>query len=1166
MRIQNMQKKVIPGVTLAVLALLSAAMPVLGADYAPMSGTYQFTEDTTITIPLNDSAESAIKVDSGQQVTTDGTAGLEVTLKDHPLNNGKYGIYAINGGSVTLSDVKVVTEGPFNIGAYAYNGGTIAIGDNSSISGDVQAALLATGTGSNITVGKNAELYGNIWGGNSAVVYASSNGNIEIGSGARIYNTPATGSSNLSQHRAIHANGGTVSVGDDSIISTVGSGPYGYGVLAGEMTPGGASGTVILGDRVKIETSGFNSNAMMAYGNGALVTIGVSSDISTEGERAYAVHAAEGGRVDVGAGSVLSTTNTAFTGTNTTAQTHAILAQNSGSIVNIGESSEISTKGGNSLGIYADTGSTVNVSDCVSITTEGSAAYGVQVAGSAKVNMGDGFTFIGTGDRARGINVASTGGTVTVGNGARILTEGANGHGIYALGTGTNVTIGDNLYITMQGDNSYGLTSGNGANITVGENTTILASGDNAKGAYASNGTLVVGENAEIRTFGSRGDALYAENGGALSVGEGSLVETMGDQALAIYTSGSGSKIETGKGVTLATTGDNSHSVYATTSTDIILGDQNRISTTADNSYTLVAVGTGAKISVGAGSEIKTSGTSADAVVAFAGGQIDLFGAKIEALGAGSSALYALGASATAESVISGTGIFDIAGDIVADYYSDINLTMTDGSFFIGSTFASSGDITLDLAGTQWELTGSSDVTKLTMGNGTNINLSNAAFGTELHLGSLTTKNPSDADTYGMFTFKTDIVNETAGKLIVNGTTEGYHKVSVLNDGSQETTGDERVMLIETADKGGSFALTHIVELGAFQYDLRDNNDGNGRYDDVNGGNGQYWELYRSGTATSGGSSNAASAAINTFVANYLLNYAETNTLIQRLGDLRDTPNNQGAWFRAYGGKFKSNSRSFTKDFDMDYGGVQAGYDRKLEKSWFTNGDTYLGAFLGYSKGDLDYKDNGHGSGNAENKTLGAYATYVADNGFFVDAIVRYVWSTNDFNVHDSAGVLVVGDDVDLGGFGASLEIGRRFRFEPNATGGRWYVEPQAQLSYLHQGGATFNDITNGLRIGIDSFNSLLGRLGFLFGYETDKTNFYAKVSYVKEFDGDMDIRYASGTHIASQSFDDSWWVYGVGITHQVNLRNSLYVSLERSSGGIFTEDWSIRGGWRVIF
>ena len=160
---------------------------------------------------------------------------------------------------------------------------------------------------------------------------------------------------------------------------------------------------------------------------------------------------------------------------------------------------------------------------------------------------------------------------------------------------------------------------------------------------------------------------------------------------------------------------------------------------------------------------------------------------------------------------------------------------------------------------------------------------------------------------------------------------------------------------------------------------------------------------------------------------------------------------------------------------------------------------------------------------------------------------------------------MVTGDDVSLGGFGASLEIGKRFRFKANVGGGAWYVEPQAQLSYQRQGSAYFT-ANNGLNIGIDDFNSLLGRIGTLIGYETEKTNFYAKVSYVKEFDGDMDIRYGNGTRIAGESFGDEWWVYGIGVTHQVNQRNSLYLSLERSSGGSFTEDWALRGGWRITF
>ena len=96
----------------------------------------------------------------------------------------------------------------------------------------------------------------------------------------------------------------------------------------------------------------------------------------------------------------------------------------------------------------------------------------------------------------------------------------------------------------------------------------------------------------------------------------------------------------------------------------------------------------------------------------------------------------------------------------------------------------------------------------------------------------------------------------------------------------------------------------------------------------------------------------------------------------------------------------------------------------------------------------------------------------------------------------------------------------------------------------------------------MDSFDSLLGRLGMLAGYETAKTNVYVKVSYVKEFDGDVNI-IANNVSIP-ESFGDSWWEYGLGFTTKLNDRNSIYMSLERSSGGKFTEPWKVYAGWRI--
>ena len=860
--------------------------------------------------------------------------------------------------------------------------------------------------------------------------------------------------------------------------------------------------------------------------------------------------------------------------------------------------------------------------------------------------------------------VASSGGRVEIGNNAEIGQIATNYSANRIALLSYNTTGSPNGYVRV-GDNSriYSLGTGEGSsavvagyliasnpaysgNIEIGKNANISAIGDGAFTVWSlqEDSSITIGDGSIITATGNSAAAVRSGlnmgtgsqnkiGGGLIEIGAGSTVKTTGSDSYGLDSRYNGSHILLHDNSLISTEGEKAYGVTASSGGEISLGDV-LVSTSGKSALGLLAGGyvdtsSGYPSAVDAGVinadnglTVVTTGENAHGVTASFGGQVNLGGnINIDVdSGKGSYAIGAAGRAALGSGsapTVSGSGVFNVKGDIGAVMGGQVNLSMEDGSVFTGATrIGTYYDITdpqaifptmdssllalwsnapiyfpymdqgtsltlaLNGANSVWNVTDDSNLTKLSL-DGATVNLAYEAPGSstttfkKLTIGNL--NESAGTGKGGVFVLR---VNDAPGglvegdKLHVNGKVNGVHKLFVANNGAANALGNENVSLVETSDTasdGGSFRLANsavstgeaeVVELGAFQYKVSQK-DGSDEF-----GSGRTWYLYGAGavdpgdkpTPTPPPSSNSASAAINTFAANYLLNYAETDTLIRRLGDLRFTENNSGAWFRAYGGKFKSNSRSFVKEFDMNYGGAQLGYDRKLEKSWLPGGDTYLGVYFGYSKGDLDYRENGYGSGDAENKTLGAYATYVAKNGFYVDAIIKYVWSKNDFSVYDSQGTMVTGDDVSLGGFGASIEVGKRFRFKANKDGGAWYVEPQAQLSYQRQGSAYFT-ANNGLNIGIDDFNSLLGRIGTLIGYETEKTNFYAKVSYVKEFDGDMDIRYGNGTRIAGESFGDEWWVYGIGVTHQVNQRNSLYLSLERSSGGSFTEDWALRGG-----
>ena len=767
--------------------------------------------------------------------------------------------------------------------------------------------------------------------------------------------------------------------------------------------------------------------------------------------------------------------------------------------------------------------------------------------------------------------------------------------------TDAKITVGDGSRLVTVGS-LYGIHSSFNSHIKVGSDSLIQAGGLSLSNSYgyavwtSSAGglsTIEIGDRSTITAIGNYnyyGSAIYAQLGGYVSVGDGVTINSTGDRTgtgklnlgvLADANPGTPvndpslrSTVVLGNDVTINTDGTkNNVGIYSVNESIVTAGENLTINThgsgtgnygvyTADGgqvtiksvsvetegaeSYGLIAWGSqnsqSSKITVTDGSHIKTMGTDAYGVVAIDGGEVELTGKHtIETdLDNDSFAIWAQdGGTITAD------GQMNISGGIYAMSSGKINMTMQDGSYmkgYAGIDDTQTDELHMEMKNANWELSRyDSELSSLKMGTGATVDYTKEGSNLNLYA--------HDISGSGTFVMKTDIVGGN-GDLLTVDTSDGDHKIKVMDQGSAPTTGaEDPLTLVKTGDGNAEFTLTgkdNLTDIGAWSYGLRRAL-----------ANESHWELFPTKRP-----SPPASAAVNTFMGGYLLAYAETQTLMQRLGDLRDTDYNSGYWFRFHGGKMESNSRSFVRDFDMKYGGAQVGYDRKIKNSW--KGDTYVGGYFGYSKGDLDYSilDGGTGgSGNVDSKTLGLYGTYIADNGFYVDAVLKYMWMKNDFDVLDSDGEHVTGDDLSTGGMGFSLELGKRFRFTKNEKGNNWYIEPQAQLSYTRQDGGYFN-ASNGLRIGVDSFDSLLGRLGMLAGYETAKTNVYAKVSYVKEFDGDVNI-IANNVSIP-ESFGDSWWEYGLGFTTRLNDHNSLYMSLERSSGGKFTEPWKIYAGWRI--
>lgn len=371
-------------------------------------------------------------------------------------------------------------------------------------------------------------------------------------------------------------------------------------------------------------------------------------------------------------------------------------------------------------------------------------------------------------------------------------------------------------------------------------------------------------------------------------------------------------------------------------------------------------------------------------------------------------------------------------------------------------------------------------------------------------------------------------------------------KVTVNNQGGAQIADLEQELTIVQLTGTGAIELTNDVEVGAFLYRLKHD--------------GSEWRLYTNDRYPY---TPVAQAAIETMNAGYLLTFAETQTLMQRMGDLRGGQANGGAWARTFGGRFDiSGTTHLPNGFDMDYAGVQVGVDRQLTLD--NTGNLYLGGMFGASQSDQDYA---RGDGKITASHVGLYGTYVHPNGFYVDTLVKYTHMRHKDNPIDTLGQRQSAK-ASTDGFSGSLEVGKRFHLadqeSQSATG--WYVEPQLQVTAGKQSGADLHD-SNGLRARFDAVNSLIGRAGVLVGYELKggdtPVNLYAKASYVREFDGDVNVRFNNISR--QESFKGEWLSSGLGVTTQLAKRHNLYADLESNNGSRF-DNLQFNMGYRFAF
>lgn len=389
-----------------------------------------------------------------------------------------------------------------------------------------------------------------------------------------------------------------------------------------------------------------------------------------------------------------------------------------------------------------------------------------------------------------------------------------------------------------------------------------------------------------------------------------------------------------------------------------------------------------------------------------------------------------------------------------------LNLTASKNSKLTGAIFENpdwpvKNEINLSMSTSQWSFNKSSTLNNLDASN------SEITFAPTSEYKTLTIKDKLTGS--GTFNLNTNIAENKNDKIVVKGTAEGNHKIGVTNQGANIANG--KVTLVETNGGNAAFSLTNPnnrVDLGAYQYFLTKE--------------GNNWVLANSKNAVTPTPpvapvtpskpvvapskpavtpstpvvtpsnpvvppavlpsapllSDLANAQVSLRQAQLLLVEDDLSGIHQRLGEVKNGEKGN-VWVRNVNSRQKlaalSTGESETSGFKQNVHSLQVGADAAVTDS------LRVGGFVGRSQANVDF--NGHyGDGKVRSNSMGLYAAYLADNGIYVDNIVKYSRLHANSNHTEKR---------HYNAYTISSELGKRFSLVND-----WTITPQVQLAWTH--------------------------------------------------------------------------------------------------------------------
>ena len=268
-----------------------------------------------------------------------------------------------------------------------------------------------------------------------------------------------------------------------------------------------------------------------------------------------------------------------------------------------------------------------------------------------------------------------------------------------------------------------------------------------------------------------------------------------------------------------------------------------------------------------------------------------------------------------------------------------------------------------------------------------------------------------------------------------------------------------------------------------------------------------------------------------------------------------DLADEDGIFVKALGGKTSSDVKG-VKD-DNTYRGVQVGYDKALANGW------HAGVAFDYRDGDSNYLLGGKGDNQLY--SLGVYGVKSFADQSYLRVAAKAGRVENEYDVYNEIRSLKLHGDYKANAYGLTMEYGKTFGSEAS------YFTPKAQLTWSQVGSKDYTAHTpnDSMRIGQDSYSSLVARFGVEAGAKSEKGRVYVGLYGAHEFNGDISASYFAkdgGTKNTSFDGKDTWMEMSIGGSYDLSDNCHIYADFAKDFGGDFERKWKASAGLRFEF